>query len=439
VTFKFEGALEEIIFVPDSRDVPPIEVFDFFTGEPETITPFYRLQGAIDQVVITYGRRRFDAPVLPATCQIVLVNEEIEVPGVVENIAIPALRFDFLRVGASITIKARLGDEVDQTRFQGEITDVEVSEKTTTIIAVSSKLSRFNQNTGNADAFTGKAHDAIEAFVEQYETIRKPEISQAFTSSDADVDIPAATNISGTTYIERIVNSDHGSVFFEEASRNVVKFKSGDTRRNTLPEFIFNSLQVSFRFAVSRRRSEKVNSIRVEYTGGDVVVEDSEDVALYGIFPKSVSTVAATENDAILIGNLAVNNLANPDWALDSIEVVLPNPAFDDDSVDLRNLIGLLEVSSVVRVPELFNGAPILHFVEGYRETLSKRNHVIEFFLSDIRLTRPPDRWVDVYLGFPLAENLKWDQDNPTNVFPNVDPALTWRSVLKDPVTNAIN
>lgn len=351
-------------------------------------------------VEISYGRQDVTAQPEATTCSMSLLYES----------SLGSLDPDTLRIGTPLEVY--VGTE---RRFAGVVTDVEVDRNTAQLVAVSPVLSRLGRYTApTVPATTGTTGTALaagwNAFQNAYST---PPALDASTGT-VTVDVDAQSDVGPLEWLAPVIASEPAGVLFERISTGEIVFRDSDDRRTIVPAYTFTGDTTSIGWRFARRIAEKVNTVSVTWTGGTVDLDDATDVAAAGVYQTSLETVIDNETDATTAARFILRNQTVPGWQLDA----LPVGVAVLDSLD-QAALAALEVGSVVEIPEILPGFQTLYFVEGYTERIGRDLWELELYLSDVSLSRPADRWVDVGAG------VTWAGMNQT---------LTWDDVLKEPV-----
>jgi hypothetical protein len=336
--------------------------------------------------------------------------------------------------------------------FVGQITDVVVTRDTIQIISVSAPivdLARQDITTGNV---TGTVP---EAFTTLYGLISSPSYAPAggfyALGATSTVDVPAATDNAlalltqvAASEIEGLVNQDAGETVF---------FTTAEDRRTYTPDLELETDEVLVDYQVTRRRDQLVNRVAVNYDAGTWTESDTTSIADFGILTKTIDTFLDTPADAEAYAIFELARSTVPAFYLDRIgvpahlltpadyDVLVMAPirsapvatAWEDvpastawDDLDAFTPWETFQVGEstagafLLRIPELFTGLPRSYFVEGATYQIGRNTLTVDLSISESTLTRPTQRWVDVF---------------PSIAWQNVDATQTWEDLNKEEVT----
>jgi hypothetical protein len=353
-------------------------------------------------VQITYGRQDVVSQPEATSCSLTLLYDS----------SLGTLDVETLRIGAPVEVYM----DVD-LRFAGTVTDVQVDRNVAQLVAVSPVLARLGRYTApTVPAASGTTGTAMGTAWPTFQAAYATPPTLDASSGTVTVDVDPATEENAAGWLAAVVGSEPAGVLFERISTGELVFRGTEDRRDLTPLLELDGTTTSADWSVSRRVAEKINTVAVEWTGGTVELADAADVAAAGVYEETISTLIDNELDATTRARLTLRNRTDPDWQLDALRIAVSTwPGIDPPST----WIGPLEIGRVVVLPELLPGFQTRYFVEGYTERIGRDLWELELYLSDVTLTRPADRWIDVALG------VTWAGMNQT---------LTWDDVLKEPV-----
>jgi hypothetical protein len=291
-------------------------------------------------------------------------------------------------------------------------------------------------------------------FSSLYGLISSPsyEPAEGFYALDAGdaVTVPAGTYTASDVLqtvaqsaVEGLLNQDAGSHVF---------FTTSADRRTYVADLELEDDEVLIDFEVTRRRSQLVNRVDVDYATGTETASDTTSISTYGILTKQIGTYLDSSTVAQDYADFELARATVPAFYLDRITVpahvltaadydvlieapirrpgvatawedVPPTLAWDDLDADMPWETFQLTASTagafLLRIPELFAGLPQDYFVEGATYTITRNTATVDLSISEASLTRPAQRWVDV------PGSILWQ---------NVDATQTWADLQKEQV-----
>jgi hypothetical protein len=349
-------------------------------------------------VSINYGRTDLSSSPAPMSCSLSILWDS----------SLGTLDPDLFLIGNGIGIANDTG-----WRFQGEMTDVSVNKDVISITAVSRPLSRLSRLTLD---FTGLSSSSGVVLGSALSTIELAigYIVKSVSIGTVGVTAPTSTAANALDYLQQIADSEPSGVLSDDRNARLW-FTDANDRRTTTPAATLLASEISNAWTAERRVSSKANRARVGWTGGTVQYDDTADQATYGVYEDSVTTLINNSSDATILATRMVKNQTVPDWQLSELTLELSTLS----AARQLALTTAFQISNLIEIPTLFAGLQTKYFVEGYSERIGQTSWSITLYLSDITLTRPADRWIDV----PVAE--QWN---------TLAPALTWDQAWKEPV-----
>jgi len=173
---------------------------------------------------------------------------------------------------------------------------------------------------------------------------------------------------------------------------------------------------------VTRRRSQLVNRVDVDYSSGTETASDATSISNFGILTKQISTFLDSSADAQAYADFELSRATVPAFYLDRITVAAHTltPADYDVLIvaAIRRPSTLLDSTGgafLLNIPELFEGMFLNFFVEGATYTITRNTADVELSISEASLTRPPQRWVDV------PGSIIWQNVIPTQIWTDLD------------------
>ena len=335
--------------------------------------------------------------------------------------------------------------------FVGQITDVIISRDTIQIISVSAPIADLGRQELTTAGTTGTV---TQAFSTLYGLISSPSYEPSggfyFLGATSTVDVPAATG-NAFELLSNVAQSIPEGLVNQDAGENVFVTTNVD-RRTYTADLTLDGSQVLVDWEVTRRRSQLVNRIEVEWEGGTSVAEDATSISNFGIVTNTIQTYLDLEADADDYATFELARRTIPAFYLDRITV----PAHDLTPADYDVLVVApirqptvptawqdvppattwndLDAATpwetfqlgdstagafLIRIPNLFANLPQDYFVEGATYQIYRNTLPVDLSISEATLTRPSQRWVDV------PGSILWQ---------NVDATQTWADLAKEQV-----
>lgn len=323
---------------------------------------------------ITYGRQNITSQPQPA--------------GLSLSIITPAAPWTF-RVGSRIVVKANT-----ITRFDGLVTNIAAGKYTTQLVAVSIGLGTMARGTippttfpaGGPGTFISQIIAAVNA------------AGGTFTVTTGSIDVGTVEIVAGQTASGNALAAAQTIAAWEpfgvlwETPAGVVNFYDSERRDDISADITLAAAGIVEDWRAIQSMSSVVNSADVTWSGGTESSENLASIAAYGVFsrqetiPYSAAVYAATR---------AARTVANsnaPAFTTQPVRVPLPLLSGTQTTNILNLKMNDVVAFSGVSVPGLASSM----FVEGWTETFSEKTYDFSFYLSDVRLTRPPQQWQDV-------------------------------------------
>jgi len=412
------------------------------TGVTVTIAGTDYSSSALNGVRIRVGRDNVDALIEPHAAAVQLLHRDV-----------PTVDPNAFEIGQTVTITVDKQNAAGtHTLFTGQITDLVVNRDALEIVAVSAPIVDLARQQITTAGYSGTV---LQAFDTLYGLISSPSYEPAggfFALGAGDVvTVPAGTytasdvlqTVAGSA-IEGLLNQDAGSTVF---------FTTAEDRRTYVSDLELEDDEVLIDWEVTRRRSQLVNRVDVDYSSGTESAEDATSISSFGILTKQISTYLDGSSDAQNYALFEVARSTIPAFYLDRVtvpahtlsaadfDVLVVAPirqasvavAWDDvpigtawDDLDAGTPWESFQLGSstagafLLRIPELFADLPRDYFVEGATYTITRNTLDLELSISEATLTRPAQRWVDV---------------SPAIAWQNVEATQTWADLQKEQVT----
>jgi hypothetical protein len=374
------------------------------TLESSTLSPLAVSNFTLENLSINYGRQRADSQPKGTSISLqFLRNDPV-------NGNIPA---EYLDLGTTVTVQLLPTAFVNTYRFRGTITDLSIDQYLVTIIATDdliATLGRFMISTSGDLNYTG---DRIQEILDSLDFYGLP--SPPYNLSPGTVFLtysPIGTG-NALTYIQSTANQEPSGVFFNSLLSQELRFTDSDDRRVVTPDLTIASTEILDNWVIRKTALDKINRFNVSNDLGEITFEDAADIVANGPYEQSLAGLFYDDADMELLAQRTVGNRANPNFTLD--QIVLPMGTFT--TARQNAILNLLEIGSMVRIPELIDDLGTDYFLEGYNETIRRNDWNVTLFLTDVRLTRPPQRWTDV------GASVQWI---------DVDATITWASMVKE-------
>lgn len=352
----------------------------------------------VDNIQITYGRRRIDETCLPSQCTLTMLTDMTS--------------FDWT-VGLEVEVIATIG-ATPYTRFLGRIAQVRVGRYTTELIATSAGLGAVaNQPRAELTVATGATFLVGTYIGLLYDNSPSP------PNFDDGTTIPTPGTVIGPGKTLDLMNTvagwDTRGLVWEEQD-GTVHFEDGNSRAAVTPAAAtILASHVLDDWTAEQTVDSIVNTATVTYSTGNVHVEDSGSIATYGTFGRSIDVPIDDLNDAYTIASRQLVGATVPTFATSPVVCFLKTMS-DAEVEDLLacTVSSVLDLSAVAaEVP----GVPSDCFLEGYDETIRNRadDWQMALYVSDVQLTRKPQSWDEV------TASLAWS---------GVSGTLTWLQAL---------
>jgi len=412
------------------------------TGVTVTIAGTDYSSSALNGVRIRVGRDNVDALIEPHAAAVQLLHRDV-----------PTVDPNGFEIGQTVTITVdKQATAGTHTLFTGQITDLVVNRDALEIVAVSAPIVDLARQQITTAGYSGTV---LQAFDTLYGLISSPSYEPAggffALGAGQTVTVPAGTytasdvlqTVAGSA-IEGLLNQDAGSSVF---------FTTSEDRRTFTPDLELEGDEVLIDWEVTRRRSQLVNRVDVDYSSGTETAQDPTSIAGFGILTKQITTYLDGSGDAQAYADFEIARATVPAFYLDRVTVpahtltaadydvlvmapirqpgvapawqdVDPAVAWDDlapsEIWQDFQLADSTRGAFLLRIPELFTGLPQSYFVEGATYTITRNTLDVELSISESSLTRPTQRWVDV---------------SPLIAWQNVDAGQTWADLNKEEVT----
>jgi len=412
------------------------------TGVTVTIAGTDYSSSVLNGVRIRVGRDNVDGLIEPHAAAVQLVHRDVA-----------SVDPNGFEIGQTVTITVdKQATAGTHTLFVGQITDLVVNRDALEVVAVSAPIVDLARQQITTAGYSGTV---LQAFDTLYGLISSPSYEPAggffALGAGQTVTVPAGTYTASDVIqtvaqsaIEGLLNQDAGSTVF---------FTTSEDRRTFTPDLELEGDEVLIDWEVTRRRSQLVNRVDVDYSSGTETAQDATSIAGFGILTKQITTYLDSSADAQAYADFEIARATVPAFYLDRVTVpahtlsaadydvvvVAPirqpgvAPAWQDVPVgtawdDLApseiwqdfQLADSTRGAFLLRIPELFTGLPQSYFVEGATYTITRNTLDVELSISESSLTRPTQRWVDV---------------SPLIAWQNVDAGQTWADLNKEEVT----
>jgi len=412
------------------------------TGVTVTIAGTDYSSSVLNGVRIRVGRDNVDGLIEPHAAAVQLVHRDVA-----------SVDPNGFEIGQTVTITVdKQATAGTHTLFVGQITDLVVNRDALEVVAVSAPIVDLARQQITTAGYSGTV---LQAFDTLYGLISSPSYEPAggffALGAGQTVTVPAGTYTASDVLqtvaqsaIEGLLNQDAGSTVF---------FTTSEDRRTFTPDLELEGDEVLIDWEVTRRRSQLVNRVDVDYSSGTETAQDATSIAGFGILTKQITTYLDSSADAQAYADFEIARATVPAFYLDRVTVpahtlsaadydvvvVAPirqpgvAPAWQDVPVgtawdDLApseiwqdfQLADSTRGAFLLRIPELFTGLPQSYFVEGATYTITRNTLDVELSISESSLTRPTQRWVDV---------------SPLIAWQNVDAGQTWADLNKEEVT----
>lgn len=412
------------------------------TGVTVTIAGTDYSSSVLNSVRLRVGRDNVDGLIEPHAAAVQLLHRDV-----------PSVDPNGFEIGQTVTITVdKQATAGTHTLFVGQITDLVVNRDALEVVAVSAPIVDLARQQITTAGTTGTV---LQAFDTLYGLISSPSYEPAggffALGAGQTVTVPAGTytasdvlqTVAGSA-IEGLLNQDAGQTVF---------FTTAEDRRTYVSDLELDGDEVLIDWEVTRRRSQLVNRVDVDYSSGTETASDATSISSFGILTKQISTFLDASADAQDYADFELARATVPAFYLDRVTVpahTLPAADFDVlvvapirqaavavawQDVPAGTAWQDLAVSTIwqdfqladttagaflLRIPELFPDLPRDYFVEGATYTITRNTLDVELSISEASLTRPLQRWIDV------PGSILWQ---------NVDAGQTWADLEKDQVT----
>ena len=307
------------------------------------------------------------------------------------------------------------------TLFVGQITDLVVNRDALEVVAVSAPIVDLARQQITTAGTTGTV---LQAFDTLYGLISSPSYEPAggfyVLGAGETVTVPAGT-YTASDVLQNVAQSAIEGLLNQDAGENVF-FTTSDDRRYYTPDLELEGDEVLIDWEVTRRRSQLVNRVDVDYSSGTETASDATSISNFGILTKQISTFLDSSADAQAYADFELSRATVPAFYLDRITVAAHTltPADYDVLIvaAIRRPSTLLDSTGgafLLNIPELFEGMFLNFFVEGATYTITRNTADVELSISEASLTRPPQRWVDV------PGSIIWQNVIPTQIWTDLD------------------
>jgi len=402
------------------------------TGVLVTIAGTDYSSSVLNSVRLRVGRDNVDGLIEPHAAAVQLLHRDV-----------PSVDPNGFEIGQTVTITVdKRATAGTHTLFVGQITDLVVNRDALEVVAVSAPIVDLARQQITTAGTTGTV---LQAFDTLYGLISSPSYEPAggffALGAGQTVTVPAGTytasdvlqTVAGSA-IEGLLNQDAGQTVF---------FTTSADRRTYVSDLELEGDEVLIDWEVTRRRSQLVNRVDVDYSSGTESAEDATSISTFGILTKQISTFLDASADAQDYADFEIARATVPAHTLPAADfdvlVVAPirqpsvavawqdvpaGTAWEDltGSMIWQNfqLDDTTAGAFLLRIPELFPDLPRDYFVEGATYTITRNTLDVELSISEASLTRPLQRWIDV------PGSILWQ---------NVDAGQTWADLDKDQVT----
>lgn len=396
----------------------------------------------LDRISLEVGRTGVDELIQPHAATFDLIHRDVS-----------AVDPNTFEIGQTVTITVdKQATAGTHTLFVGKITDLVVTRDTLQVIAVSAPISDLNRQEITTAGTTGTV---LEAFDTTYGLISSPSYEPAggfYALGATDtVTVPSGTSTASgllqtiaQSAVEGLLNQNEGDAVF---------FTTAADRRTYTADLELEDDEVLVNWEVTRRRSQLVNRVDVNWTSGTETAVDATSIANFGILTKQIETYLDVQADAQNYATFELARSTVPAFYLDRITVAADTLTAADYDVLIVAPIRQPSVATawqdvpgtttwndleaaipwetfqlgnstagafLLRIPNLFANLPQDYFVEGATYEITRNTVRVDLSISEATLTRPAQRWVDV---------------SPLIVWQNVEATQTWADLQKEQVT----
>jgi len=381
------------------------------TGVLVTIAGTDYSSSVLNSVRLRVGRDNVDALIEPHSAAVQLVHRDV-----------PSVDPNGFEIGQTVTITVdKQATAGTHTLFVGQITDLVVNRDALEVVAVSAPIVDLARQQITTAGTTGTV---LQAFDTLYGLISSPSYEPAggfyVLGAGETVTVPAGT-YTASDVLQNVAQSAIEGLLNQDAGENVF-FTTSDDRRYYTPDLELEGDEVLIDWEVTRRRSQLVNRVDVDYSSGTETASDATSISNFGILTKQISTFLDSSADAQAYADFELSRATVPAFYLDRITVAAHTltPADYDVLIvaAIRRPSTLLDSTGgafLLNIPELFEGMFLNFFVEGATYTITRNTADVELSISEASLTRPPQRWVDV------PGSIIWQNVIPTQIWTDLD------------------
>lgn len=354
---------------------------------------------AVGPISISHGRRDVDEQPQAAVCSLGL-----------RSTALPALPEigDFLAVelGADALAALPLSStdaDLARHRFLGTVTDVAFEPRNsahgpgTVRVTATSLRARLGRHSVGAEPWPAETDGERAGRIL---ALAAPAVGLTVGLVDPGTVTVAARDVDDQPALQLLDELAAGTAALLVDRRDgSLEWHDAEHRRGATPVADLDASQVLTETVPKQRLAGLVNDLTVTWTGGStrLVDTDSADpITGYGPFRSTLQTPITDQAQAESLALLTIGRKARPWWDIgDGLAVELLR------SVDLETAAGLLtaEVGDVLRISGFPADGPFelrLLAVEGWQEVITRHAWRVDYAVSDLELTGPAARWVDV-------------------------------------------
>ena len=360
-----------------------------------------------------------------------------------------------INVTESILLELKNSSGTYVTVFGGEVSDFSIGVRspeesgfitTGTILGIGAlaKLTKAVYNTALAESLDGAQIAAILgnalnlSWAEVTPTVTWDTYSATQTWTDAEsyigtidsgfytmIAVAASATAKSQTLADQIATSALGTVYEEKDGD--VSYDDADHRSQYLAANGFTNLDGSYATPSSIQSQTQIarirNSLIYRYStgyGSTYSTSDSDSIASYGLFERSVDSNIKNLADITLIGNRELALRKNPRGSLGAITFRLDNP--DMPSAMLDSLIGVFFGQPVLvnNLPSNLLGGQFDGFVENIALRATPTYVDMTLYISATDFSLSTTQWETV-----LPATLAWTGVNGTLTWSNATGALT--------------
>ena len=350
----------------------------------------------VEGVVINYGRQRPSDLVEPATASITILT--------------PSQPWGFT-IGSTVQIDGEV-NSVDYRRFTGSVVQIDAGKYVTNITAISDSLGLY------------AAVQAPDRIIPTWRSgtgelmrylIQQCGLDQFGLTADYGTTTAVTPyTVSAGSLLEQLrqlAALDVQGILYEDQSGEAY-FDDADGRSSITPFVAIDADTVLDRWTASATVNSIINRVTVAYNNNTGIVEmdDVPSQTAYGLRAYETDFNVVDSTDATLKASKVLAGYSEPNWITNPITIELGLIATNSDTAKMLQLvcgtpIDLQEVTDEIDV------VPPDAFVEGYTETIRQTTWTMDLWVSDVRVTRAPQRWSSV---------------TPALAWSSVSGTLTW-------------